>query len=122
MEKSTQRPSCGRHIMDSEESVITQTKISEPFDTSSLDEKWNSDYSQRPNVSSGIGRFMPDHNFIKKIACPWCGRGETLGTAETQGIISLVCQKCGRYYIADFNNCKSMKSNAVRKAAANSKI
>jgi len=122
MEKPTQRPPCGRHIMDSEESVITQTKISESFDTSPLGERWKPDYSQRSNVSSDIGRFMQDHNFIKKIACPWCGRGETLGTAETQGIISLVCQKCGRYYIADFNKCKSTKSNAVRKAAAKSKI
>ena len=64
---------------------------------------------------------MPDKNFIKKVTCPWCYRGETLGTAETHGIVSLVCPKCGRYYLADFSRCKSMKSSAIRKIAANSK-
>lgn len=65
---------------------------------------------------------MPYERFIKKIACPWCGRGETLGTADAQGIVSLICPKCGRYYIADFSKCKSMKSNAVRKTVINNKI
>lgn len=61
---------------------------------------------------------MPDSSFSKKVICPWCERGEVLGTSETIGSVSMACPKCGRYFIADFNQCKGVKSKAVRRAAA----
>lgn len=44
MGKPVQCPHCGRRLMDSEDSVITQTKISGPFDTGPPDNRWKPDY------------------------------------------------------------------------------
>jgi transposase-like protein len=61
---------------------------------------------------------MPDSSFSKKVICPWCERGEVLGTSETKGSVSMACPKCGRYFVANFNQCIGVKSKAVRRTAA----
>ncbi len=59
---------------------------------------------------------MSNNDFSKKVPCPWCERGEVLGTSETEGFVSMVCPKCGRCFIADFTRCKGIKSKAVCRA------
>ena len=58
---------------------------------------------------------MPNSSFSKKVPCPWCEKGEVLGTLETEGAVSMACPKCGKYFIADFTRCKGIKSKAVRR-------
>ena len=60
---------------------------------------------------------MPNSSFSKKVPCPWCEKGEVLGTIETEGAVSMACPKCGKYFIADFTQCKGIKSKAVRRTA-----
>lgn len=60
---------------------------------------------------------MPNSSFSKKVICPWCERSEILGTPKTEGAVSMACPKCGRYFIADFSQCKGIKSTAVRRTS-----
>jgi len=53
-------------------------------------------------------------SFNKQILCPWCNKGRVLGTETTTGEVSEKCNKCGKYYIADFGRMKAFKSNAIK--------
>ena len=54
-------------------------------------------------------------NFTREMKCPWCGKGKTLADGRAQINLSLVCPRCGRYFIGNLDNLRTERSSAVRR-------
>ena len=46
------------------------------------------------------------------IACPWCGRGETLADQRADIRITCRCNNCQRFYSIDFQTLRAKRTKA----------
>ena len=49
------------------------------------------------------------------LKCPWCNKGETLSDGRGKVTISVRCEKCHNFYIADLDLITTMRGNSVKR-------